>query len=75
MNSRLACFCSIKLGAAPRGHKPFEGGDILIHGQPDGSVLVRIPFDWTDRCIALSNSEIEERWGLLKVGTRVTIRP
>lgn len=51
------------------------GGNIFIHGQPNGSVLARIPFDWTDGCIALSNSEIEELWRQVKVGTRVTIRP
>lgn len=51
------------------------GGDIFIHGQPNGSALTRIPFDWTDGCIALSNGEIEELWRQVKVGTRVTIRP
>lgn len=51
------------------------GGDIFIHGQPNGSALVRLPFDWTDGCIALSNAEIEELWEQVKVGTRVTIQP
>jgi len=51
------------------------GGDIFIHGQPNGSALERLPFDWTDGCIALSNAEIEELWKQVKVGTRVTIQP
>ena len=51
------------------------GGDIFIHGQPNGSALERLPFDWTDGCIALSNREIEELWKQVKVGTRVTLQP
>lgn len=59
--------------AAKRGRSP--GGDIFIHGQPNGSPLARIPYDWTDGCIALSNAEIEEVWRLVRDGTEVTIRP
>jgi murein L,D-transpeptidase YafK len=51
------------------------GGDIFIHGQPNGSPLTRIPHDWTDGCIALSNAEIKQVWRLVKNGTRITIRP
>ncbi len=51
------------------------GGDIFIHGQPNGYPLTRIPYDWTDGCIALSNAEIEEVWKLVRNGTPVTIRP
>ena len=50
------------------------GGDIFIHGQPNGAVLERIPYDWTDGCIALTNAEIDEVWKLVKNGTRVSIR-
>jgi murein L,D-transpeptidase YafK len=59
--------------AAARGRRP--GGDIFIHGQPNGSAISRLPHDWTDGCIALSNAEIREVWRLVKDGTRVTIRP
>jgi murein L,D-transpeptidase YafK len=51
------------------------GGDIFIHGQPNGYPFARIPRDWTDGCVALSNAEIEQVWKLVKDGTRVTIRP
>src|SRR5579864_88656 len=54
------------------------GGAIMIHG------LAR-PFaylgplhrqtDWTDGCVAVTNAEIEEIWRLVRVGTRVEIRP
>jgi murein L,D-transpeptidase YafK len=58
-----------RLGASP-------GGDIMIHGLPNGfsdSQYTRT--DWTDGCIAVTNAEIEEIWRLAPVGTRVEIRP
>ena len=60
--------------AQARGRSP--GGDIFIHGQPNG-----MPFDervdgyWTDGCIALSNREIAEIWSLVPDGTPIHIRP
>lgn len=59
--------------AARLGRSP--GGDIFIHGQPNYSPLARIPTDWTDGCIALSNAEMDEVWKLVRTGTPVTIRP
>jgi murein L,D-transpeptidase YafK len=59
---------------AARFRRP-PGGDIFIHGQPNGYPLARIPRDWTDGCVALSNAEIEQVWKLVKDGTKVTIRP
>lgn len=50
------------------------GGDIFIHGQPNG-LAGRAPGDWTDGCIALSNAEIEELWALVPDGTDIEIRP
>jgi len=32
-------------------------------------------YDWTLGCIAVTNSEIEEIWELVPVGTSVEIRP
>jgi murein L,D-transpeptidase YafK len=51
------------------------GGEIFIHGQPNGSPVARLPYDWTDGCIALSNAEMTELWRLVRTGTRVVIRP
>jgi murein L,D-transpeptidase YafK len=59
--------------AAARGVSP--GGDIYIHGQPRGSGSGKIPFDWTDGCVAVSNAEIDEVWKLVKLGTVVNVRP
>lgn len=56
-------------------HGRHPGGDIFIHGQPNRSPLERIPYDWTDGCIALSNAEIREVWKLVPDGTPVTIQP
>jgi murein L,D-transpeptidase YafK len=59
--------------AARLGRSP--GGAIFIHGQPNGMMQGRVPGDWTDGCIALSNAEIEELWGLVGDGTPIEIRP
>jgi murein L,D-transpeptidase YafK len=60
-----------KLGVKP-------GGNIEIHGLDSkyawvGSLQRQV--DWTDGCIAVTNSEIEEIWPLVRIGTTVEIRP
>jgi murein L,D-transpeptidase YafK len=54
------------------------GGDIMIHGLPEGyddvDQLHRIT-DWTDGCIAVTNKEMEEIWMLVPDGTPIEIRP
>lgn len=60
-----------KLGVKP-------GGNIEIHGLDSkyawvGSLQRQV--DWTDGCVAVTNSEIEEIWPLVRVGTTVEIRP
>jgi murein L,D-transpeptidase YafK len=60
--------------AAARGVPP--GGDIMIHGLPNGFALlgpVLGLMDWTDGCIAVGNDEIEEIWSLAAVGTAIEI--
>jgi murein L,D-transpeptidase YafK len=60
--------------AARYGRSP--GGLIFIHGQPNGwPDGERVPGDWTDGCIALSNAQIEELWTLVADGTPIEIRP
>ena len=52
------------------------GGDIFIHGQPNGfGKLATIPTDWTAGCIAVSDAEIEELWRVVQTGTTVEIKP
>lgn len=60
--------------ARSQGRSP--GGLIFIHGQPNGVPEgMRIPGDWTDGCIALSNAEIAELWSLVPDGTPIEIQP
>jgi murein L,D-transpeptidase YafK len=54
------------------------GGDIMIHGLPNGQGYVGAAhrmIDWTDGCIAVTDSEIEEIWRLVPNGTRIQINP
>ena len=60
-----------KLGYSP-------GGDIFIHGLPNGWGAVgkgHLLRDWTDGCIAVTDTEIEEIWRAVPNGTAVEIRP
>ena len=62
--------------AYARAHGRSPGGLIFIHGQPNGMPFdARVPGDWTDGCIAMSNAEIEELWSLVPDGTPIEIRP
>ena len=58
--------------ARARGRSP--GGDIFIHGQPNG-YGGRVDGDWTDGCIALADAEIDEVWSLVGDGTPIEIVP
>jgi hypothetical protein len=60
-----------QLGVSP-------GGLIMIHGQPN--VRRKSPeyyenFDWTNGCIAVSNSDMVDIWLRTGVGTPIEIRP
>ncbi len=59
--------------AEARGKSP--GGDIFIHGQPNGRDGPTMKSDWTDGCIALSNAEIEQIWEVVPDGAAITIQP
>lgn len=48
------------------------GGDICIHGQPNG-VRGLMRGDWTWGCVAMSNEEIEELFRVVPVGTPIRI--
>ncbi len=58
--------------AAAQGRSP--GGLIFIHGQPNG-YSGRVPGDWTDGCIAVSNEEMEALWEAVGDGTPIEILP
>jgi murein L,D-transpeptidase YafK len=54
------------------------GGNIMIHGLPNGLAkkvgkLHRLT-DWTDGCIAVTNSEMEEIWQMVPDNTTIEIK-
>jgi murein L,D-transpeptidase YafK len=54
------------------------GGDIMIHGLPNGLGAIgrlHLMRDWTNGCIAVTNAEIEEIWDACPDGTPVRIEP
>lgn len=60
------------------GQKKSAGGNIMIHGLPNGmGKLGRLHLlrDWTAGCIAVTNAEIEEIWRVVPDGTPIEIRP
>jgi murein L,D-transpeptidase YafK len=59
--------------AEAQGRNP--GGLIFIHGQPNDWPAGRVPGDWTDGCIAVSDEEIEALWAAIPDGTPIEIRP
>ena len=62
--------------AAARGINP--GGDIMIHGLPNGlppTERNRNRGDWTDGCVAVTDREIEWLWETVPDGTPISIVP
>ena len=62
--------------AQQRGVSP--GGDVFVHGLPNGYGWVGAGHrarDWTDGSIAVTNEEIEEIWSAVANGTPIEIRP
>lgn len=63
--------------ARSNGYSP--GGDIFIHGLPNGMGKTGMLFhgrDWTDGCIAVNNNDdMTEIWNLVRNGTPIEITP
>ena len=62
--------------AAGLGVSP--GGDIYIHGLPNGLRKLWTPHprrDWTTGCLAVTDAEMREIWSLVPTGARVVIHP
>jgi murein L,D-transpeptidase YafK len=60
--------------AKKRGVSP--GGLIMIHGQRNGLGWLSFAsqfFNWTNGCIAVTNSEMEEIWLAVDAGTPIEI--
>ena len=53
------------------------GGDIMIHGLPNGRGAAGASHrenDWTNGCVALTDEEIEQIWSVVPIGTPVEIK-
>jgi murein L,D-transpeptidase YafK len=64
--------------AAARAKGVSPGGDVFVHGLPNGYGWVGASHrakDWTDGCIAVTDEEIEEIWKAVGDGTAIEIRP
>lgn len=62
--------------ARQKGVSP--GGDVFVHGLPNGYGWVGASHrlkDWTDGCIAVTNEEMNEIWIAVTDGTPIEIRP
>ncbi|TCS12224.1 L,D-transpeptidase family protein [Caulobacter sp. BK020] len=84
-NPRSAYHLSLRIGyptpaqsAQARAGGVDPGGDIMIHGLPNGrggmAALYRGQ-DWTDGCIAVTDAEMDEIWRLTRDGAAVRILP
>ena len=54
------------------------GGDIFLHGLPNGQGFFGAAHrqtDWTAGCIAVTNEEIDDIWDLVSDGTPIVIHP
>jgi membrane-associated phospholipid phosphatase len=61
-----------------RGRGVSSGGDIFLHGLPNGQGFIGAAhraMDWTAGCIAVTDEEIEEIWNLVPDGTPIAIHP
>ena len=60
--------------ATAQGRDP--GGDIFIHGQPNLTPgALTLPGDWTNGCIAVSNSAMRTIWRRVALNTKVVVKP
>ncbi|TGQ63652.1 murein L,D-transpeptidase [Mesorhizobium sp. M00.F.Ca.ET.186.01.1.1] len=62
--------------AAAKARGVDAGGMIMIHGQPNGfgwwGWLLQL-VDWTDGCIAVTDSDMDEIWAMVADGTPIEI--
>jgi murein L,D-transpeptidase YafK len=69
---------SVRDRAAARAKGVSPGGDVFVHGLPNGYGWVGAGHrakDWTDGCIAVTDQEIDEIWRAVADGTPIEIRP
>jgi murein L,D-transpeptidase YafK len=78
-------FLSVKISypnsddlARARANGVDPGGQIMIHGQPNEPKYSATRYqglDWTDGCVAVSNSDMVDIWLMTREGIPIEIRP
>lgn len=65
--------------ARARKHNVDPGNNIMIHGTKNSwnakTAAKAKNHNWTDGCIALSNSDMDELWAAIDIGTPIKILP
>ena len=84
-NARSDFFLALKVSypnegdrARARASGVDPGGQIMIHGLPNSPKYSEgryLGSDWTDGCIAVSNSDMVDLWLMTSVATPIEIRP
>jgi murein L,D-transpeptidase YafK len=84
-NTRSDFFLALKVSypnendrARARAKGVDPGGQIMIHGLPNVPKYPENRYlgsDWTDGCIAVSNSDMVDLWLMTSVATPIEIRP
>jgi murein L,D-transpeptidase YafK len=84
-NARSDFFLALKVSypnendrARARASGVDPGGQIMIHGLPNVPKYPESRYlgsDWTDGCIAVSNSDMVDLWLMTSVATPIEIRP
>ena len=84
-NARSDFFLALKVSypndddrARARVNGVDPGGQIMIHGLPNAPKYPEgryLGSDWTDGCIAVSNSDMVDLWLMTSVATPIEIRP
>lgn len=62
-----------------RKYNTDPGGSIMIHGMKNSwnekTMAHAEKFNWTDGCIAVKNSDMDEIWDAIEIGTPIEIQP
>jgi len=84
-NSNSDYFLSLQISypnrqdvASARSQGVEPGGQIMIHGQPNEPKYSESRYenwDWTDGCVAVSNSDMVDIWLMTEEGTPIEIKP
>ena len=64
--------------AAARSSGVSPGGLVMIHGTKNGLSqrgVEKLPSDWTDGCVAVTDQDIDEIWRRVPVGTKIILVP